>query len=87
MSTHDITHDRTDDGNHGGKPTVIDFDVSPDDGTHDGTMNILFGAENGDISALIAAPVGSDRSDIEDVLEEIADSWGTVDEIVRAQDR
>lgn len=64
-------------------PTVVGFDVS----THDGSNRVLVGAERGDVRAVIETPTGTDPDELGDVLEEIASSFGTVDEIARREIR
>lgn len=61
------------------EPTVVTYDV----GTHDGTERLLVGAERGDVAAVIETEAGTDPDDLLDVLEEIAASYETVDEITR----
>jgi hypothetical protein len=61
------------------EPTVVTYDV----GTHDGTRRLLVGAERGDVHAVIETKAGTDREELLDVLEEIAASYETVDEIAR----
>lgn len=63
-------------------PTVVDYDVSTDVDTHDGKQ-ILIAAERGEVSAVIAAPPHAESDDVLDCLEEIAESYETIDEIVR----
>lgn len=61
-------------------PTVVDYDVS----THDGNR-VLIGVEIGDVSVVIETEAGTDPDELRDVLEQIPDSYATVDEIVRRE--